>query len=65
MKKGERIVLLLRGAGTETASIQTIESVKKGVITLDNEMGTFHLDGLRATENVIFGFSKRLVPLES
>ena len=65
MKKGDKVVMLLEGAGVETASIQTVEKVVKGVVWLrDRKSHGFYLLNGDATENCVFGPTTRIVPLE-
>jgi hypothetical protein len=64
-KKGDRVVKILRGGGVETASLQTVESVKKGVVKLvDSEHMAYTAEYGNEIDPVIPGFSSRIVILE-
>ena len=71
-KKGDKVVQLLNGGGTTTASIQTVCKVnkKKSLAYLDPEhieddgVSTFNLDTGYAVCDYISGFTKRIVILE-
>ena len=72
IKKGNKVVKILTGAGCETASIQEVAkvSVKKGLVYTDLDhieddgVSTFRISDGRAVANYISGFSSRLVVLE-
>ena len=65
MKKGEKIVHVLRGAGVETASIRTIAKVHLGRVWLDgDDVATFNTEGRELEPSPFAGFSKRLIHLE-
>ncbi len=65
MKKGDFCVKVLRGAGVETATIQRVESVKKGVIKLENvESLAYSATTLAEIDPVIPGFSSHLIPFD-
>jgi hypothetical protein len=64
-KKGRSVVKILSGAGLETASIDTVLSVKQGVVTLCNTEHTkYDAKTGRALENTLPGWSTRLIELE-
>lgn len=70
--KGQKVVKLIAGAGTETASIRTVEKVdkKKGFAYLDLDdvcddgQNTYRLADGQANVCWIPGFSHRIVTLE-
>lgn len=64
-KKGDKVVRVLRGAGTETASLSTIAKVAKGVATLtDSEWQKYLVATGESLEDPIPGFSTRIIKLE-
>lgn len=71
-KKGQRVVKIISGFGTETASIQTVCKVdkRKGFVYTDPDdicddgQNTYRLDDGRAAFCWITGFSHRIIILE-
>jgi hypothetical protein len=72
-KKGQKVVRVIYGAGTKTASIVTIGKVsrKKGIVWLDDQddlsdesPSAYYLDDGLAVRNWITGFSSCLIILE-
>jgi len=71
-KKGEKVVKILSGGGTETASIREVFKVspKKGYVYLDGDdmaddgQNTYRLETGLANVCWIPGFSHRIIPLE-
>ena len=71
-KKGQRVVKLISGYGTETASIREVCRVnkKKGFVYLDQDdicddgQNTYRLADGRANVCWVTGFSHRIVTLE-
>lgn len=64
VRKGDKVVMILAGAGVETASVQTITRVSKGRISLDATTATFDIKTGRG-ESWIPGFTQRIIALEA
>ena len=65
MKKGDKVVMLLSGAGRESASIQVVKSATKtGIKLVDITSTVFHRISGRCLNEAIPGFSRRIVVLE-
>lgn len=62
-KKGQRVVLIISGAGVETGSIKVIEKVTKKNIKLEDSSLLYSLTG-REIDPVIPGFYSRIIELE-
>ena len=71
-EKGQRVVKLIEGMGTETASIQEVAKInkKKNIVWIgddyheDDGVNAYFLDSGRAVANYIGGFRSRIVTLE-
>lgn len=68
-KKGQQVVKIITGGGTETASIQEITKVKGDLLFLGDDfspdaVGAYRISDGRAAANYITGFSSRIVYLE-
>jgi len=64
MKKGEFCVKILSGAGFKTATIQRVESVKKGVVKLEGSGLSWDAETLYEVDPAIPGFNTYLVPFD-
>lgn len=64
MKKNEKVVRIIRIMGHETATVATVESVKKGVIRLVDSDAKYDAEFLSEIDPPISGCSSRLVPFD-
>ena len=65
-KEGQKVTVLLRGAGVTTSEIETILEIKDGKIWLDNGIGNdpsgpFDAETGKYLEYTMPGFSQQLV----
>lgn len=63
-KKGRKVVKVINVMGLETATVQTIESVKKGVVRLVDYSLTYDATTGREIDAVIPGCMSRLIPFD-
>lgn len=64
-KKNERVVKVIEGAGYRTASLQTVDSVKKGIVRLVDSTLEYSNETGNEIDPCIPGFRSYLVMLES
>lgn len=65
MKKGMKVVRILKGAGVETASITTIAKVTKKAVRVEDDEREYDGNGRQVDgDDSPFGFSCRLIQLE-
>lgn len=63
-KRGRKVVKVINVMGSETATVQTIESIKKGVVRLVDYSLTYDAKSGREIDAVIPGCSSRLIPFD-
>lgn len=64
-KKGQKVVKVITGFGTKTASLDVVEKVSKGQVKLSrDEHLRYRNDDGREIDPVIAGFNSEIIPLE-
>ncbi len=64
-KKNDKVVMVITGGGTKSASIQTVESVKGGRVKLVDSSLAYDAKTGREIDAAIAGFSSEIIKLES
>jgi len=64
-RKWQRVVRVLHGAGVKTASVSTVLSVRKGVVSLDTTDAIFDDETSQEIKPSFAGFSSEIIPLEA